>query len=202
MEGFENTPNHGTKVPFDPGWNDPPKINTQQSTPNRPRNFLNKRVAFPLSGTSASPAPPNAQMPPLPTAFMPPLIPPVQSMPLNTTSEEVPVNSECLLKEVKEILLEFLDNSSELGPKSNDIKRRISVMEEMWVTGKLNNAIMLRMKELACALRDDQPTAADDIHRALMIDHVSAVGTWMPGVKHLVHHCIARSELLALDKES
>lgn len=34
-----------------------------------------------------------------------------------------------------------------------------------------------------------------------MVDHVSSVGTWMPGVKQLIHYCIARSELLAIDKE-
>lgn len=52
------------------------------------------------------------------------------------------------------------------------------------------------------AIQDDCPTKADDIHKALMVDHVSYVGTWMPGVKQLIHHCIARSELLSIDKES
>lgn len=54
---------------------------------------------------------------------------------------------------------------------------------------------------LISALRDNQASTADDIHRALMVDHVSVVGTWMPGVKQLVHHCMARAELLAIDKE-
>lgn len=33
-----------------------------------------------------------------------------------------------------------------------------------------------------------------------MVDHVSLVGVWMPGVKQLIHHCIARSELLSIEK--
>lgn len=51
------------------------------------------------------------------------------------------------------------------------------------------------------AIQDDLPTKADDIHKALMVDHVSSVGVWMPAVKQLIHHCIARSELLSIEKE-
>lgn len=51
------------------------------------------------------------------------------------------------------------------------------------------------------AIRDDLPTKADEIHKALMVDHVSSVGVWMPGVKQLIHHCIARSELMSIENE-
>lgn len=51
------------------------------------------------------------------------------------------------------------------------------------------------------ALHNDQPNKADEIHKALMVDHVSAVCTWMSGVKQLIYHCIARSELLDIDKK-
>ncbi|CAG9782806.1 unnamed protein product [Diatraea saccharalis] len=196
--------NTNEKVPFDPGWNDPPtfSFNAQQTTPNKPRNFLNKRVAFPLSGSSPSPAPPpSVNLPPLPMTT--PILPPMHTNPkiINQPENDTEIDSEGTLQEVKGILIMFLDKSSELGPKSNDIKRRINMMEEMWASGKLNNKIHFLMRELAYALRDDQPSKADDIHRTLMVDHVNAVGSWMPGVKQLVHHCIARSELLSLDKE-
>ncbi|XP_049887165.1 steroid receptor RNA activator 1-like [Pectinophora gossypiella] len=197
--------NNVSKVPYDPGWNDPPTFsyNAQQTTtPGRPRNFLNKRVAFPLSGTGNTPAAgstPPVNLPPLPTA--PPIPIPNSQKPAFETTNNENIDSESVLIEVKTILLEFLDSSSELGSKSNDIKKRIGVMEEMWSSGKLNTQIQVHMKDLAHALKDDQPSKADDIHRALMVDYVSVVGTWMPGVKQLVHHCIARSELLAIDKE-
>ncbi|KOB69125.1 Steroid receptor RNA activator 1 [Operophtera brumata] len=184
---------------FDPGWNDPPKFSytTQQTTPNRPRNFLNKRVAFPLStAQSGSPAP--MSLPPMPSA---PLIPIIPSMPPTLPAMQPPglimnpsneLDSQNTFKEVKEILFQFLESSSELGTKSNDIKRRLGVMEDMWLSGKLNTTIQQQMKELAYA---------DEIHKALMVDHVSSVGVWMPGVKQLIHHCIARSELLSIEKE-
>ncbi|XP_063834942.1 steroid receptor RNA activator 1 [Ostrinia nubilalis] len=203
MEDCKPSGNPNNKGSFDPGWNDPPTFsyNAQQTTPNRPRNFLNKRVAFPLSGTGVSNAtPPPVNMPPMPAAL--PVAPPVHSNPkLFQPEEGVDIDSESTLNEVKDILITFLESSSELGPKANDIKRRINMMEEMWTSGKLNKRIHLHMKELAYALRDDQPSKADDIHRALMVDHVNAVGSWMPGIKQLVHHCIARSELLNIEKE-
>ncbi|XP_004922978.1 steroid receptor RNA activator 1 [Bombyx mori] len=202
MDNCDSTPTQGTKPSYDPGWNDPPKLsyNGQQPTPNRPRNFLNKRVAFPLSNTpSSTPAPQPVNLPPMPTLIPP--VPPIQSMRQPTQNEEIEIDSNNTLKEVKDILLEFLESSSELGPKGNDIKRRISVMEDMWISGKLNKSIHIQMKELAYAIRDDQPNKADEIHRALMVDHVSGVGSWMPGIKQLIHHCVAKSELLAFDKE-
>lgn len=200
MNNCNNTPNQGLKAAYDPGWNDPPSLtyNGQQTTPNRPRNFLNKRVAFPLSKNSpdsGSTLPVN--LPSIPTIPCTPSILPMT----DKTDETIDINSEETLREVKEILMEFLENSSELGSKSNDIKRRIDVMEDMWSSGKLNIKVQVKMKELAIALKEDKPSVADDIHRGLMVDYVSAVGIWMPGVKQLVHHCIARSELMAIDKQ-
>lgn len=198
-----NTPNQN-KVPFDPGWNDPPTFsyNAQQTQPSKPRKFLNKRVPFPMSSsntTSASMCP--MSLPPTSTVgFAPPTLPLKNSVVPDNNNEEANFDSDELLKVVKEILLEFLNSSSELGVKSNDIQKRIGTMEDMWANGKLNRNIQLQMKELAYAIRDDQPNKADDIHRALMVDHVSVVGTWMPGIKQLVHHCRAKSELLAIDK--
>lgn len=108
-------------------------------------------MAFPLSnappGQSAVPAnfPSMPSVPPFPT--MPPTLPPILTWPINNP-EEVQ-DSHNTLKEVKEILLQFLESSSELGSKSNDIKRRIDVMEDMWLSGKLNTRIHQQMKELA-----------------------------------------------------
>lgn len=66
--------------------------------------------------------------------------------------EQIEIDSESTLKEVKDILITFLESSSELGPKANDIKRRLNMMEEMWANGKLNKRIHLQMKELACGI--------------------------------------------------
>ncbi|KPI93510.1 Steroid receptor RNA activator 1 [Papilio xuthus] len=203
MDKCDNTPVHGTKVPFDPGWNDPPQFSysAQQTTPNRPRNFLNKRVAFPLSGTGSTPvSSPPANLPPMPVPMVP-AVPTLSTQIISRNeSELIEIDSASTLKEVKDILLRFID-SGDLGSKGNEVKKRINVMENMWLNGKLNKSIQLQMKELAYALRDDQPARADEIHKSLMVDHVSSVSIWMSGVKQLIYHCIARIELLDIDKQ-
>lgn len=201
MENCDSAPFTSNKVPYDPGWNDPPKLNynSLQTPPNRPRNFLNKRVAFPLSGGgSAASASPSTNMPPLPTC---PVLPIPNITPEISSQGNIQIDSESTLKEVKDILLSLLDSNSELGSKADSIKKRIGTMEDMWLNGKLNNAVQIQMKGLAYALKDNTPNKADDIHKALMVDHVSAVSAWMPGVKQLIYHCIARTELLAMDKD-
>ncbi|CAG4921776.1 unnamed protein product [Colias eurytheme] len=206
MDNCENTIPTTNKVPFDPGWNDPPTFtyNAQQTTPNRPRNFLNKRVAFPVSSTAGIPSAAPANIPPMP-APMPisPMVPPPMS---NITAniepnEKIHIDSEKILEEVRNALLGILEESSELGAKAESIRKKINLMEDMWTSGKLNTQVQLRMQELAKALKEDKPAKADEIHKALMVDHVSVVGTWMPGVKQIIYNCIARTELLAIDKE-
>lgn len=119
----------------------------QQTTPNRPRNFLNKRVAFPLSNTTSSPLPPaTVNLPPLPT-MTPPVIP---SQTFKVENNEIEINSENALKEVKETLLGIVENSTELSTKANAIKQRIELMEDMWLNGKLNKTIQSQMNKLAC----------------------------------------------------
>lgn len=84
----------------------------------------------------------------MPVCFPP--APPVHTNPkIEQQDEGTDVDSETSLNEVKSILITFLDSSTELGPKANDIKRRINMMEEMWTSGKLNKKIHLQMKDLA-----------------------------------------------------
>ncbi|CAK1600106.1 unnamed protein product [Parnassius mnemosyne] len=203
MDKCDNTSVQGNKVSFDPGWNDPPKFsyNAQQTTPNRPRNFLNKRVAFPLSGTgSTTTSVPPVNLPPMPVPVSTTSPHSKQNNCKNEPDDTIIIDSESTLTEVKDIFVKLID-SGELGSKANDIRKRIGIMEDMWLKGKLNPQIQTQMKELAYALRDDQPSKADEIHKSLMVDHVSAVCTWMSGVKQLIYHCIARSELLDIDKQ-
>lgn len=77
----------------------------------------------------------------------PPIPPP--SVPKVNTSEGMDLDDERTVTEVKNILLHFLEDSPELGPKANDIRKRISVMEEMWLSKKLNTRVHVQMKQLA-----------------------------------------------------
>ena len=103
-------------------------------------------MAFPLSSATSSPvAMPPVNLPPMPAVFPP--APPAQIPRIEP--QEVDVDSESTLKEVKGILLELLENSTELGAKANDIRRRIGVMEEMWSAGKVDSRVFGQMKNLA-----------------------------------------------------
>lgn len=52
------------------------------------------------------------------------------------------------------------------------------------------------------ALRVFDTKHADDIHKSLMVDHISSVSPWMVAVKQLIFHYNAKSELLKIDDES
>ncbi|XP_038209383.1 steroid receptor RNA activator 1-like [Zerene cesonia] len=206
MENCENTLSTTNKVPFDPGWNDPPTFtyNAQQTTPSRPRNFLNKRVAFPVSNNAGVPSGVPVTIPSIPAAMpISPMVPPPVSNIATIIEPQEKVQIDCgkILEEVKDALLEILGDSSELGSKAESIRKKISLMEDMWTSGKLNTQVQIRMQELTRALKEDKPDKADEIHKGLMVDHVSLVGIWMPGVKQIIYNCIARTELLAIDKE-
>ncbi|VVC88674.1 unnamed protein product [Leptidea sinapis] len=202
MEDYKsNTVSGNSRAVFDPGWNDPPTLayTSQQSNPNRPRNFLNKRVAFPLSNNSSlqSSLPTTVNLPPV--AVVPPLI----TKPISTINiPEVVENGEKMLVEVKEVLIGILESSTELGSKAEGIRKRINTMEDMWRGGKLNVQVQKQMVELSEALKEENLSKADEIHKALMVDHVSCVGTWMPAVKQLIYHSIAKLELLSIDKDN
>ncbi|CAK1548622.1 unnamed protein product [Leptosia nina] len=200
MDNVQNIQDTNSKVTFDPGWNDPPTFsyNAQQTTtPNKPR--LNKRVAFPLSNNVSTAPPVPVNMPPMPVLL------PTRTTAISTqktdSEEDIQIDSEQMLYEVREVLLDILNDSTELGAKGDSIKKKISTMEEMWSNGKINKQVQMKMQELGKALKEDNPSKADELHKALMVDHVSTVGTWMPGIKQLIYHCKARTELLAIDKE-
>lgn len=86
----------------------------------------------------------------MPASSIPPTLP--LTTPKTNDANET-VDRERSLDEVKQIFLEFLDASTELGPKAHDIKKRIGVMEEMWISGKLNGTVQSKMLELACGNR-------------------------------------------------
>nr|KAF6482246.1 steroid receptor RNA activator 1 [Molossus molossus] len=68
----------------------------------------------------------------------------------------------------------------------DDISRRLVLLQEQWAEGKLSMPVKKRMALLVQELSSHQWDAADDIHRSLMVDHVTEVSQWMVGVKRLI----------------
>ncbi|XP_032106340.1 steroid receptor RNA activator 1 isoform X2 [Sapajus apella] len=176
------------------GWNDPPQfsygLQTQAGGPRR--TLLTKRVAAPQDGSprvpasETSPGPP--PMGPLPPSSNP-TSPPVGSGPASGVEPtSFPVESEPLMEDVLRPLEQALEDCRGHTKKQvcDDISRRLALLQERWAGGKLSIPVKKRMALLVQELSTHQWDAADDIHRSLMVDHVTEVSQWMVGVKRLI----------------
>lgn len=98
------------------------------------------------------------------------------------------VESETLLEDVLRPLERALEDCCGHIKKQvcDDISRRLALLQEQWAGGKLSMPVKKRMALLVQELSSHQWDAADDIHRSLMVDHVTEVSQWMVGVKRLI----------------
>ncbi|PNJ59377.1 steroid receptor RNA activator 1 [Pongo pygmaeus] len=177
------------------GWNDPPQfsygLQTQAGGPRR--SLLTKRVAAPQDGfprvpaSETSPGPPS--MGPPPPSSKAPRSPPVGSGPASGVEPtSFPVESEAVMEDVLRPLEQALEDCRGHTRKQvcDDISRRLALLQEQWAGGKLSIPVKKRMALLVQELSSHQWDAADDIHRSLMVDHVTEVSQWMVGVKRLI----------------
>uniref|UniRef100_A0A8D1FIM5 Steroid receptor RNA activator 1 n=1 Tax=Sus scrofa TaxID=9823 RepID=A0A8D1FIM5_PIG len=167
------------------GWNDPPQfsygLQTQAGGPKR--TPLTKRVAPPQDGLPRVPtsemspgAPAVGHLPPSSKASRPPLggsCPPSSMEPTQCSV----VESEILLEDVLSPLERALEDCRGHTKKQvcDDINRRLALLQEQWAGGKLSVPVKKRMALLVQELSSHQWDAADDIHRSLMVDHVTEV---------------------------
>ncbi|XP_077080968.1 steroid receptor RNA activator 1 [Siphateles boraxobius] len=176
------------------GWNDPPQFSYGlQKDPGGPkRNILNKRVHAPQitgSGSEMQSTPVVGITPPL--GMNPP---PTDSIPPPSMSPRIPsegsaeLETEPCIEDVQEPLYWALSACRHTVKKQvcDDVERRLKLFEDMWKSGKLSPLVKRRMHGLSQALRSKNWDAADEIHRGLMVDHVSEVIQWMVGIKRLI----------------
>uniref|UniRef100_A0A1B6LY85 SRA1/Sec31 domain-containing protein n=1 Tax=Graphocephala atropunctata TaxID=36148 RepID=A0A1B6LY85_9HEMI len=184
----------------DPGWNDPPlfsyECQTTQRRSSKPRNFLNKRVAFPLHESPPSnhlPVDPTAPLslcnkstlPPPPSA----IIAPGTEIPCTEGLKTVEIfNPSEALQTVLNNLTGVLNSKFECQLKDKtEIQRRLDIMEKMWIDDKLCQNIQQKLVELSEALKENETERADELQKGLMVDHAPACSQWMSGVRHLIH---------------
>ncbi|KAJ8266016.1 hypothetical protein GJAV_G00124970 [Gymnothorax javanicus] len=182
------------------GWNDPPQfsygLQTAQGGPKR--NLLNKRVAPPQLQGSQSPvgggtpphkipsAPPLNPLAPPPCAVATPPPPPAAIQHADSPSGQS--ESEPNVDDIIAVLNSALTacRGSVKKQVCDDVERRIKILEEMWRAGKLSLPVKRRMSLLAEEMKSRSWERADEIHRALIVDHVNEVSQWMVGVKRLI----------------
>uniref|UniRef100_A0A8C5ED03 Steroid receptor RNA activator 1 n=1 Tax=Gouania willdenowi TaxID=441366 RepID=A0A8C5ED03_GOUWI len=68
----------------------------------------------------------------------------------------------------------------------NDVEKRLLLLDDSWRAGKLSLPVRRRMEALSLELRAGHWDSANEIHRSLMVDHVTEVSQWMVGVKRLI----------------
>ncbi|XP_049729785.1 steroid receptor RNA activator 1 isoform X2 [Elephas maximus indicus] len=178
------------------GWNDPPQFSygLQTQAIGSKRTPLTKRVAAAQDGSPKAAA--SETTPGLPTTGPPPPSnnaprpPPMGSCP--ASSVEPPnfpvIKCETLLEDVLRPLEQALEDCRGHVRKQvcDDISRRLALLQEQWAGGKLSVPVKKRMTLLVQELSSQRWDAADDIHRSLMVDHVTEVSQWMVGVKRLI----------------
>nr|XP_004652477.1 steroid receptor RNA activator 1 isoform X1 [Jaculus jaculus] len=176
------------------GWNDPPQFSygLQTQTGGAKRTPLTKRVAAPQDGSPRAPTSETSGPLPLypPTSIKAPGPPPVGSYPASGLELiSVPViEPEAVIEDVLRPLEQALEDCRGHTKKQvcDDISRRLALLQEQWAGGKLSIPVKKRMALLVQEFSCHQWDAADDIHRSLMVDHVTEVSQWMVGVKRLI----------------
>ncbi|XP_053574568.1 steroid receptor RNA activator 1 [Bombina bombina] len=185
------------------GWNDPPQFSygLQNQPGSGKRTALNKRVPVPLQGSPPavpiSQSLPSSTPPKMPPASLassvgaPPtgqVVSPLRAEGVKQFSNQSESECDINVKDILAPLSETLDACKDLITKQvfNDISRRLKVLEEMWNSEKLSSPVRKRMSILVKELKCQNWDSADEIHRSLMVDHVTEVSQWMVGVKRLI----------------
>ncbi|XP_029028522.1 steroid receptor RNA activator 1 isoform X2 [Betta splendens] len=187
------------------GWNDPPQFSYGLQMARGPkRSLLNKRAAPPVSDVEAPslippssdplappprgvapPPPPADRPPPGSMAMLPPTLGPMESSRGSNSSQS---ETEPYVEDVMMILDQALAACRQTVRDQicNDVSKRLRLLEVSWITGKLSLPVRRRMDTLARELQSGHWDSADEIHRSLMVDHVTEVSQWMVGVKRLI----------------
>uniref|UniRef100_A0A8C7XF90 SRA1/Sec31 domain-containing protein n=1 Tax=Oryzias sinensis TaxID=183150 RepID=A0A8C7XF90_9TELE len=164
------------------GWNDPPQFSyALQMARGPPKNHLNKRVAAPVdSGSSIAPPPRGIAPPPLSSGK--------ELRNQHIVKDTGVSQSEPNLELVMSVLNRALQacRVSVTDYVCNEVEKRLRLLEDSWRSGKLSFPVKRRMEVLARELQMGNWSSADEVHRSLMVDHVTEVSQWMVGVKRLI----------------
>ncbi|XP_077360122.1 steroid receptor RNA activator 1 [Festucalex cinctus] len=184
----------------DRGWNDPPQFSYGlQTGRTQHKNLLNKRPTLP--DTTAPPTTPHSKPSgPPPCGLAPPPAgrapnwkaqpPAAATGPVTIQGKEDRDQSEAEpdVESVVEILERALaECKRDVAPQMcNDVEKRLRLFKDSWTSGRLSLPVRRRMTALSRELQAGRWDKADELHRSLMVDHVTEVSQWMVGVKRLI----------------
>ncbi|CAL8362140.1 unnamed protein product [Lota lota] len=180
------------------GWNDPPQFSYSLQVAGSTRSPLSKRghptpAADPLPDQQTTPPPTHGITPP-PHGVTPPphgVTPPphgVTPPPHGVTPPSSQATSCGNLQAVSSVLAQALEACRQNVSRQvcEDIAKRLRLLEDSWRSGRLSSTVKRRMNALTLEMKSAHWGVADDIHRSLMVDHVTEVSQWMVGIKRLI----------------
>lgn len=187
------------------GWNDPPQFSYGLQRARGPqKNLLNKRAAPPAGAEAPPMAPPSSNNlalpprgvapPPVHTAHPPSgcvATPPPRLEPMRRSQREADGSQSEREPDVEHVVMVLnralvACRQTVKGQVCSDVAKRLCLLEDSWRSGRLSLPVRRRMDTLSLELQSGHWDSADEIHRSLMVDHVTEVSQWMVGVKRLI----------------
>lgn len=168
---------HFIVVLVDPGWNDPPMLNYNASNPPPKSRIANKRVAFPLTGTSATKSQTMSSLSTSPLTSIPPFV----------VNSSTIVNSGQILNPVPDSLGEPLNlNVSDIAKElSNFIKNEQNrkVFLNLWQDDKFSSSCIELMKLLCENLKKRDVENVIKIKETLLGDYNDLCDAWIKSIE-------------------
>ncbi|XP_076053217.1 steroid receptor RNA activator 1-like [Oratosquilla oratoria] len=133
---------------------------------------------------------------PPPTAVAPPGMR-VKTKVERKEAEEVRLLPQEILQEVDRGLTDTLASlTDKMQPGiQEDINKRLGIMRNYWMEGKLNSEVQSRMYHLVNALKTEDYDFAWSLHQRLIVDYTGMCSPWMVGVKTLIAEARSHSTL-------
>ncbi|KAL3879198.1 hypothetical protein ACJMK2_031507 [Sinanodonta woodiana] len=197
-------------------------LNKRVAYPLSPVNIASQKVVTPLDPSSGPPMSPVQLLPPTSDTSMPmpvPLLIPtmVPSFPPSLSGETTPSNKQERLEDLlKRLHLTddkdmcnytvgaFVDKLKQCAEElkeraAEEIKRKLDLLKECWLSGKLSEVVKVKVTNLASALKELNFDRANKIHLGLMVDHTAEVNHWMVGIKRIIQETQASHQIPSED---
>ncbi|XP_005189205.2 steroid receptor RNA activator 1 [Musca domestica] len=185
------------------------------AAPGRPRISLNKRVAYPLQGsvtsTTATTKPtavvlPNQlaggmPLPPPPMAVnaattasimqpvavvhpMPPMI--QQQQHSSSQQETIVLPTDALAVSFRNLRERVPLVQESVNVRREEIERRLGIIEQLWQTGNLSEAVKQKIYKLSLAVERGAHNEAMEIYTSLVANHANECTSWAITLRHIV----------------
>ncbi|XP_014250834.1 steroid receptor RNA activator 1-like isoform X2 [Cimex lectularius] len=191
MSGAEDT----DAKACDPGWNDPPYFSYEHTSYEQKnksgKSHLNKRVVHTFSmpmersqfsgdGPPTSPVLPDK--PPKGKSTTPPTEQPVDTF--DDEKEDIEVS----LSDTLYNFLAVLEDIRQQNEKDSiEIKKRLDILEKMWIDGSFPKDVQKKIYSMSIALTEKNEEEVNRLQRVLMVNHSRLCSSWMAGIRKLIN---------------